>query len=113
MTSAHRVSSKWSSRVKLWCASAARPTFVWAMSGASPSTHARVYKSHGTASPLPITFEPCVRTVLGPPYKRTKVIHHPKTGLVETYTQQRRGLTNIYLKRKVREDGVSTDPLDI
>ena len=34
---------------------------------------------------------------------------HPKTGLIETYTQQRRGLTNIYLKRKVREDGVSTD----
>ena len=73
MTSAHRVSSKWSSRDKLWCVSAARPTFIWAMSGASPSTHARVYKSHGTASPLTITFEPCVRTVLGPPYRRTKV----------------------------------------
>ena len=38
---------------------------------------------------------------------------HPKTGGIETYVQQRRGLTNLYFKRKVRADGVTTDPLDI
>ena len=38
---------------------------------------------------------------------------NPRTSAVETYAQQRTGLTSLYCKRKVREDGVTTDPLDL
>ena len=64
-----------------------------------------------------LTFEHYLKVLRGDTTEATQLNRgirvNPRTGAVETYSQRRTGLAYFYCKRKVREDGITTDPLDL